>query len=101
MITLHCINGKLVIKLEISFHLTVVANNIHCTVSSTPGSCVFSYLCRVAHSLNAITSKPQTKAQEQLTKDIDEAMKKYKDVEHLIKDAAGANTRGQSPHSEI
>ena len=53
--------------------------------------------CRVSHSLSSINTKPQTKGQEQMTKEINEAMKKFKDVEHLIHAAAGANTKSELP----
>ena len=54
-------------------------------------------VCRVSHSLSSINTKPQTKGQEQMTKEINEAMKKFKDVEHLIHAAAGANTKSELP----
>lgn len=54
-----------------------------------------SLICfRVSHSLSSITNKPQTKGQEQLCKDIDETMKRFKDIEHLIHATSGINTKG-------
>jgi len=49
---------------------------------------------RCSHSVSAIENKPQTQAQELLSKEIDEAMKKFKDVEHLIhSDKSGSKSK--------
>lgn len=44
--------------------------------------------CRVCHSRGPVEGKVLTEGQEKLAKEIDESLKKFKDVEHLIHGSA-------------
>ncbi|XP_067935896.1 probable splicing factor, arginine/serine-rich 7 [Watersipora subatra] len=53
---------------------------------------------KVTHSLGPVANKPQTPGQEEIAKAIDEVMKKFKDIEHLIHGGSKSSSK-RSGHS--